>query len=161
MPVDVSSTDRGAAARLAKELRNLDDRRAILSEVRRGILKPVPKIREAIKGKALATMPKRHGLNEWVAAARFAAHITMKARSLSVRMHGSRKSRYRQSDINAIDRGRVRAPSWGRRGPDMWHVQTVQPGFATKTVMVDHFAEWRDAVDDAVHSALRRIDDGA
>jgi hypothetical protein len=72
-----------------------------------------------------------------------------------VRLQGSRKSARDKSDLRRIDAGRVRAPSWGRRGPGAWHVQAVTPGWWSTPLIADD--TFRDAVDGEVDRALNEL----
>lgn len=109
-----------------------DDKRAVLLAMRRGIREPLPALRKAIRERAVATLPVRGGLNRWVAASRVNGPVKVNARRVQLKVKAGRNSEGGRSDIKAIDRGRVRAPAWGHRGPGAWHTQTVEPGFFTK-----------------------------
>jgi hypothetical protein len=143
-------------AQFVAELKAFDGRRAVVQQMRRQIRKPVPKVREAIKRHAIAILPKSGGLGEWVARANVTATIRYgSARSAGVRMKGSRRSKTQVSDLNRLDRGRVRAPSWGHRTSASWHNQTVPAGFFTDPVTDS--PEWRAEIERAVDTAFDQI----
>lgn len=117
---------------VAAQIKAFDGRREVVKALRRSIREPVPGIRVAVRASALSTLPKGGGLNEWVAAARLSASVKVTARLVGLKLKGGRsKITGGRSDVNAIDRGRVRAPNWGRRWEGQWHTQTVTPGFFT------------------------------
>jgi len=60
-------------------------------------------------------------------------------------------------DLNAINRGRVKAPTFGHRP---WHVQTVKPGFFTDAMTGPVAAAARQAAVDAVSAIERDITRG-
>lgn len=140
---------------LVAELRSFRDRKVVLKELRTGIRKPFPAVRRAIKDRARTTLPKRGGLNRWAASTRVNLAVKASSRAASVTVKGGRNSLGGRSDINALDRGRVRHPSWGRRGPGQWHSQTVAPGFFTEPVT--EAAEWRVEIDRALDRATAQI----
>jgi hypothetical protein len=136
---------------------------AMLKELRAELRQPVPAVRRRIKGVALSTLPASGGLNAWVAATKITASVTLTGRRVVVRLRGGRSSvsnlrggsKGGQSDIRAIDRGRVRHPSWGRRYRGQWFTQTVPEGFFTKTSA--EAPEWGPAIDRAAAKALEGI----
>lgn len=140
----------------ARELRAFDDRKVVLKALRVAIRKPFPSMRSRIKANALATLPKGGRLNAWVAAIKVSLSVKVNtSRSAGVVIKGGRNSRGDRSDIAAINRGRVRAPSWGRRGPDQWHSQQVKPGFFSTPVVES--TQWREEIDRAFDDALNTI----
>lgn len=117
---------------VAAQLKAFDGRREVVKALRRAIRQPVPGIRAAVIASARSTLPKGGGLNEWVAALRLSASVKVTGRIVGLKLRGGRsKITGGRSDVNAIDRGRVRAPNWGRRWEGQWHTQTVTPGFFT------------------------------
>lgn len=148
-------------ARLIADLKGVEARKEILKEVRRTIRGPLPGTRKAVKASALSTLPSGGGLAAWVAATRLSAKITLKANQVRVNIRGGRNSAGsgKRSDINAIDRGRLRHPSWGRRGPGQWHTQAVVPGFFTKTVEGQR-DEYVEAVDKGAAIVVERLNRG-
>lgn len=140
---------------LVASLRAFERNSTLIKEVRAELRQPVPIVRERIKAVAVATLPETGGLGDWVAGTRITAQVTLKGRDAGVRMRGGRNSKGSRSDIRAIDRGRVRHPSWGRRGRGEWHTQDVVPGFFTDTAA--QAPEWDAAIERGVARALKAI----
>lgn len=140
---------------VVRELRGFVARKEVLKQLRKEIREPVPAVRKAIKASALDTLPKRGGLNVWASKTRVTAVIRVTSRSAVVRLRGSRKSPKGKSDLKRLDLGKVRHPSWGRRGRGQWHNQAVTPYYFGRPVIGAR--EWRQAVDRALDSALRTI----
>lgn len=145
----------GSLDDLVRDLRRFEGRKEVTKQLRAEIRRPVPEVRKAIRRRALATLPAGGGLNVWVSRTRVTAKIKLAGRGAGVSLRGSRKSARDRSDVRSIDRGRVRAPSWGRRGVGSWHVQQVSPGFFT--VPGAEVKVWRDACLKAVDNALAVI----
>jgi hypothetical protein len=141
---------------VAAQIKAFDDRRALVKAMRGAIRRPLPEIRRAIKDKARSSMPHRGGLNVWVAGIRVNAAVQVNSRRVRMRVRGGRNSAGSRSDIKAIDRGRVRAPAWGRRGEGDWHTQSVPPGFFTFPAR-DHADDVLRAIDEAVDIALDQL----
>jgi hypothetical protein len=140
---------------VAADLKGFEARKEVLKALRRSIRQPVPTIRAAIKASALEILPKGGGLNEWVAASRVSASVKATGRVVGLLIKGGRnKMTGGRSDINAINRGRVRAPNWGRRWDGQWHTQTVTPGFFT-----DPALESADVVERVTTEAVDRAFD--
>lgn len=145
----------GTLAELVRDLRTYEQRKDLTAHLRSRFRAAVPPVRQAIKARAVATLPRRGGLNRWVAALRITAKITLSGRRASVQIKGGRNSARGRSDIRRIDKGRVRAPSWGRRGRGAWHNQTVTPGFFTTTS--SETDAWRAACVAAMNDATEVI----
>lgn len=141
-----------------RDLRKYEDKKVLLKELRTEIRKPVPAIRKAIKKHALAIMPKSGGLNQWIAAIRITARMKFSGRSAGITLVGGRRSTKAKSDMRAINRGRLRAPSWGRRGRGDWHTQAVPPEFFT--IPADNDKLWRAAILAALDKGLKVIRGG-
>lgn len=142
-------------AQLIVELRGFDQRREIVKALNRGLRAAAPAIRAEIRAVALETLPSSGGLGAWVARTRINIRSRTSGRRASVKLVGGRNSAGGRSDINAIDRGRVRSPSWGRRGNGQWHTTLVQPGFFTDTAAESR--EWQDRSEQAIESALDQL----
>lgn len=141
---------------VAAQIKEFDDRRALIKAMRTAIRKPLPKIRKAIKDKALSILPKGGGLNRWVAASRVNGAVQVNSRRVRMRVRAGRNSAGSRSDVKAIDRGRVRAPSWGRKGEGDWHTQAVPPSFFTDPAQ-DGADDVFEAIDGAVDLALDEL----
>lgn len=140
---------------LVRELRAFRARREVTNAMGKGIRKAVVPARKAIREKARAILPKRGGLNIWVGRISILAQIRTSGNRAGVKLKGGRNSQGGRSDIKAVDRGRVRAPSWGRRTKASWHTVTVVPGFFTETAAT--LPDWREDVAAEVDKALDTI----
>jgi hypothetical protein len=138
-----------------RELRGFRDRKVILRELRVGIRKPLPAVRKRIKERAVSTLPSGGGLGKWAASTRVSLTTRFTGRKAGVTVKGGRNSSGGRSDLRALDRGRVRHPSWGKRGQGEWHTQTVPSGFFTDPVA--EATEWREEIVNAVDRATEQI----
>lgn len=137
------------------ELKAFNGKRAVTTSIRRHLQAATRQVTGTIRANAFSILPKRGGLAAWVAAARIRSSVRTSGRTTGVFLVGSRKSRRNKSDLAAINRGRVRHPSWGRRGPGQWHNQSVNPGWFTRPAADASF--WRAAVEEAVDEAMDEI----
>lgn len=140
---------------LVRELRGFDQRREIVKALSKAVRAGAPKVRKKIRAAAMETLPKEGGLNAWVAASKITIRVKLSGRSAGITLRGGRNSKGGRSDLNAIDRGRVRAPTWGHRQKGAWHTVIVTPGFFTQTAA--EATEWHDEVDKAVDAALEQL----
>jgi hypothetical protein len=140
---------------LVRELKGFNQRREVIKAASKGMRAAVKPARKAIKRAAKDTLPKGGKLNLWVSRISILAQVRLSGRRAGVKLKGGRNSTGGRSDINAIDRGRVRAPSWGRRTKGSWHTVTVTPGFFTKTAA--ELPDWREQIDAEVDKALDQI----
>lgn len=149
----------GSIDDLVRDLRGFEGRREVVKALRKRMREPVPEVRRQIKARALATLPSSGGLNVWVSKTRVTAQVKVSNRSVNVKLRGGRNSSTgKRSDMRRIDRGRLRHPSWGRRGPGQWHTQTVTDGFFT--IPAANAQGWRWACERAVDEALEVIRSG-
>jgi hypothetical protein len=136
---------------LIRSLRGFDRDDVLVKAVRDHLRAPVPVVRARIKAVAVATLPHSGGLGAWVAGTKITALVTLRGKAAGIRLRGGRRSAGGVTDVRAIDRGRVRAPSWGRRGRGQWHTQAVPDGFFTRTAA--EAPEWERAIDAAIAEA--------
>jgi hypothetical protein len=148
----------GSLDDLIRDLRKFEARKEVVEQLRKEIRKPVPAVRKAIRARALDTLPSGGGLNVWVSKTRITVQIPVSGRTAGVKLKGGRKSIGGRSDIKRIDQGKVRHPSWGRRGKGEWHTQTVASEFFTGPAA--EAREWRVAVFRAIDQALDVIRHG-
>lgn len=137
--------------RLIRDLRKFEDKKVVLAHLRKELRRPLPAVRKAIRGRALATLPSTGGFAAWVAMLRITARIRTAGRSAGVTLVGGRNSTGARSDVDAIDRGRLRAPSWGRTGRGDWHTQEVTPQFFTGPA--GEIDQWQRVALDAIEQA--------
>lgn len=139
----------------ARTVEQLMAEHRILTAVEKRMKEPIPGVRRKIRAAARATLPSGGGLNAWVAKIGITAEVRVAGSRIRVRMRGGRNSSGGRTDTAAIDRGRVRAPSWGHRTAASWHTVTVAPGFFTDPVT--DLDPWIAAADRALDDALEVI----
>lgn len=144
-----------SAEQFAAELRAFDGRRSVVQAARRGLTRALPAVRQKVRDHAIEILPSSGGLGAWVAAAKVAVRISYASRSAGVRLKGGRKSRGDKSDLQGIDSGRVRAPSWGHRTAASWHSQSVPAGWWSTPLESDE--QFSGEVDRAVDEALEVV----
>lgn len=138
-----------------KDLRGFQDRKIVIKELRAGLRKPLPAVTARFRAWSVATLPTRGGLGRWAAQSKLTESVKVGSSSVQIKVKASRKSLKKESDLKALDRGRVRHPSWGRRGPTQWHVQLVQPGFFSRPV--SEAPEWDQAVSESLDNAFDHL----
>lgn len=143
---------------LIADLKYFEARKEILKEFRKEVRKPVPAVRDAIRKRARSTLPHSGGLGDWVARLRINVKIKLSGRRAGITLIGGKNSAGGRSDMNAIDRGRVRAPTFGHRGKGQWHTQAVESGFFTRPT--EETGLWKEAAEMAVDRALEVIRNG-
>lgn len=136
---------------LVRELKAFDQRREIVKAMSKGIRRTVPGVRTKIREAALSMLPAGGGLGRWVASARINLKVKTTGRRAGITLVGGRNSEGGRSDIRSIDRGRVRAPAWGRRASP-WHTQRVPEGYFTGTAAAE--TAWSSNVEAEVDRAL-------
>jgi hypothetical protein len=140
---------------LIQELRGFDQRREIVKAMSKGIRASAPKVRRKIRAAGIAILPEEGGLGAWVARIRINLQIKTGSRSASIKLVGGRNSVGGRSDIAAIDRGRVRAPTFGHRNKGSWHTVAVEPGFFRQTAA--DADDWHADIDHEVDQALEQL----
>jgi len=96
---------------------------------RRNFVVAVAPARPAIRASARATLPRRGGLNEWVAKSSITTSVLTGTRTAGVRL----RVRKGGHDLADLDRdGTVRHPVFGNR--QVWASQQVPSGFASQPV---------------------------
>lgn len=136
---------------MVRRLRRFN-RGEIVRQVQRQIDQPLPVIRTRVKASALGKLPKSGGLAAWAAAAHLTAQVHVMGDTVTANLKVHRTSLRHASDLRALDRGRVRHPSWGRRAPSDWSVQLVTAKVYSEPIAESH--EWRRAVSAACDDAL-------
>jgi hypothetical protein len=144
-----------SADQFAAELRAFDGRREIVKALRRALTRASKPALTATRAHAIEILPHSGGLGVWVASAGMTVKISYGARSAGVRLRGTRKSLKGKSDLERIDAGTVRAPTYGRRHGNAWHAQAVTAGWWTEPLT--QTPGWHDEADQAVDDALNII----
>jgi hypothetical protein len=113
---------------LGAELRAMGEegkvfRRGLLAGIRAAAA-PAP---EAAKASARALLPKRGGLNEYVASSRISVRNRLVGKAVGVRIAGVKGNH----SLEDIDAGSVKHPVYGNRKVK-WPTQAVTPGWYSK-----------------------------
>lgn len=147
----------GSLDDLIRDLKRFDGRKEVAQQLRKELRKPVPEVRKAIRRRALVIMPQRGGLNVYVSKTTITAKVTLSGRTAGVRLTGKGRKNHKgeKTDVRRIDQGKIRHPSWGRRGAGQWHTQTVAAGFFTGPA--GEVDKWRQACEHAVAQAAEVI----
>jgi hypothetical protein len=127
MPIRIT----GAAelARVGAELRAVTDSRVIVNEMAREIRRTAgPAIKSDVQAAALAKLPKRNGLNVWVANSRIRLLIRRGVNTAGVSVRVGKPGH----DLRDLDGGVVRHPLRGNR--KYWYDQAVTPGVISNAI---------------------------
>jgi hypothetical protein len=127
VPAQFEVTGAAQLANLSKALRNAGQ-----NEIRKQLLASIRKAtapaKEAIPESARATLPRRGGLNEFVAARLdVKTRNSLSGQEATVRITATEGPQRR---IRDLDNGIDRHPVWGNR--NVWATTHVQPGFFTR-----------------------------
>lgn len=118
---------------LGRQLKELGDK-DLRRELFRGFSRATKPLKADVKRSALQSLPSGGGLNRWVADARLATRTRVSGKTVGVRIAGSRSNKQlRKSDLNAINRGRLRHPVFGNR--KVWVTQEVKPGWFSEPLV--------------------------
>jgi hypothetical protein len=142
---------------LARALSGYADRGQIIRDLAADLERVIPGVEDGIRARAVDTLPGAGGLGKWVAKLRLRSSIRLGSRRARVTIVGHRRAIGGTADLGAIDRGRVRHPSWGRRGSNDWHVQLVTPGFMSKS---EEQRVWSATAQASVTRSFRRVTGG-
>jgi hypothetical protein len=142
-------------ALVGRAVRSLGADRKIVNEMTKEIRRAVPPIRSAVKQNAIAYLPKRGGLNRWVARGRITANVRRSANNAGVTIVDGKNSLKKRTDMRAINAGTTRAPLFGDRSN--WYSHAVRPGFFDDAITQEGADAFREAVIIAVDRAAGRI----
>lgn len=145
-------------ALLGKAVRKLGADRIVLKHLNQRIRAGFKDTRQELKASAKSTLPRRGGLGKWVASASVRVAIRRGANTAGVQVVMGRNSAGKRTDMRAIERGKVRHPTWGHKP---WTPQTVPAGFAARVFEGPTAAEFHGlvvaSIDDAVAEVLRGL----
>lgn len=151
-PVDIKITGGMEMQALGRKIRAAGEggnliRKELLKEIRA----EGPAIRTKVRASARESMPKRGGLNDWLAGVRVSMATSTTGNRVGVRVKGAKG----KHDIKAINRGRLRHPVYGHR--DRWKTQSIEPGFFDKPIAA-MAPELRASVRAAMDAAARKLE---
>lgn len=157
---DVPYRIEGAAelALVGRAVRSLGADRKIVNEMTKEIRRAVPPIRSAVKANALVYLPKRGGLNRWVASAKITAQVRRGASNAGITIVDGRNSAKKRTDMRKINAGTTRAPLYGNRSH--WYPHRVRAGFFDDAITQEGADAFREAVIVAVDRAAGRVLNG-
>lgn len=116
----------GQLRTLSAELKVAD--RTLLLAMRRNLRAIAHPAALAVQAEERRVLPKRGGLNEWVASTPVGVRITAGARSAGVRLVQSKKGRAQPHDLlQANDTGVIRHPVYGNR--KQWRDSQIPTGW--------------------------------
>lgn len=149
MPAARGAEDFG---RLARSLRAIGDKE-LKRELYRGLNRAAKPAKDKVKPSAQSELPKRGGLNDFIAGSTRASVRTRSGRrNPSVRIVARGPH-----DVYALDRGRVRHPVFGNR--NAWRTQQINPGWFSEPIaqMAPQMRQEMDQVLRDVDRDLRRL----
>lgn len=143
-------------SQFARELRSFAAKGEVVNECRKDIRKEVPPLRKEIRASAIEVLPKRNGLNAWVAKAGVTVRFKSAGRSAGFSLKVSRKAGDGdKADLKALDdTGRARHPLFGDRRH--WYGQLVRAKYFTR-VWEKRGEHMIRTVDAAMDKALDKI----
>jgi len=142
-------------AEITARVRAAGSDRTIVRELEREINDAARPIRPEVRANVRTVLPAGGGLNEWVARSAARVKGIRGPRVAGVHLSWSRRSLAGASNLNAIDRGRVRHPP-PRRRSGRWYNQPVPPK-SISSVVKRHQPAFEQAVKDAVNTAMRKV----
>ena len=85
-----------------------------------------------VRAHAVTDLPKKNGLNLWVAGrARVAAQTRLTGKNVGLRLRIRHRGALGLTDLPAMNRGALRHPTFG---DDPWVLQMIPPGFVYRAV---------------------------
>lgn len=97
---------------------------------------------------------KRIPLNQYVAKHKIVTKVNLAGKSIGVRIIGSKAKSGKQVDLESINKGEVRHPTYGHKP---WVAQKVEPGFFDKPLEGEVADNFRKAVFAAIGNIRARL----
>lgn len=124
MPDDLKVGGVESLARVSSKLKEAGDK-GLQRDMRKALDRAAVPLKEGAPEGAREKLPKRGGLAEAIANAKFSLSVRG-GKNPSVRLTGKRTNKTgKQSDLNKIDQGSLRHPVFGKR--KVWVLQRVTP----------------------------------
>lgn len=120
--------------------------------VRRAMLATAAHAPALVRQSALETLPRAGGANEWVAAA--AVKVMASGTSVTIR---ARRSGH---DLQSIDAGKLRHPTFGQAKPVRWGMTPVRPGFFSRPIRTQLTPEMTVAIREAMRVLAKGLTGG-
>lgn len=137
------------------QLREIDAT-GLRNEVWVAVKEAAENVKEDVKTELAETMPKRGGHAELITrAARTRVNQRQAGSGVKISVVGTAKGKVEKRDLNALNRGILRHPLFGRRSH--WYTTSVKPGFFKRAG--DKFLNrLHDQLADAIDHLARRIE---
>lgn len=141
--------------------------RQIVNDMAKEIRRAGPAIRREVRAHIMAELPKRDGLNAWVARAPVRINVRRGATTAGVSVTVGRNSQTGRADLKGLDAGGVRHPLYGNR--KHWYGQAVTPlsisedggtpekRRACAKDFADHFTDFKLVVDGTAENGFGRV----
>jgi hypothetical protein len=126
---------------------------AIMRNLKVELRKGVAPTRRAVRARAKAILPKRGGLNIWMARTSVVGKLDLRGTQADLFLIGSHRSLHGKTHSVAMDEGHVRHPTFGR---PPWVSQIVPPRFFTDAALAQKDEYWHHCLD-AVEAARRQV----
>lgn len=157
---------------VARQLRTAANRNDLLTEMRKGITKATPVLRDAVKERADEFLPNRYAA-ELVGSMRVTTVTRTTGDQVTVTMTVTAKGHGGNArKVGEVEKGRLRHPVYGRdrklrrhwvhkatSSVNPWVEQHVKPGFVAKP-MADKAPDVRKEIEAAVDRVLEKITEG-
>jgi len=152
LPVEIKVTGAEQFRDIARTLRGISKSKALRNELARAINKATKPLKTSVKRSARARLPWQGGLGRKVARAKMATKVKLAGETANVSIVAIHKY-----DLEAIDRGRVRHPTFGHHP---WVIQLVQPGYWTRPLVEGSPGVRREIVG-AIETIAKKIERGS
>lgn len=156
MPSDLRVEGVDQLQRVSARLKEAGDK-GLKREMTKGLNRAAKPLALAAEAGALERLPKRGGLNVWVAESKITTRTRGNGRNPGVRLVAKRPKSKGTTDLNRIDQGRLRHPVYGNRR--VWALQSVRPGWFTNSI-TDHAEQARREMVAVFDDIERRLSSG-
>lgn len=149
MPIEIRITGADQFRDVARQIRGAN--RELRKELARAMTKATKPLKVAVKRSARTRLPRQGGLGRRVARAKMATKTKVAGPTANVSIVAVHKY-----DLDAIDRGRVKHPTYGHKP---WVIQLVRPGYWTEP-LVQGGPQVRQEIVKAVDGIAKKMERG-